>query len=245
MCATAARQRRALAGLITRKERWGLSIRGWLVGAFLVAALGVVVTFTIYPFFAITHRIDASVLAVEGWVNERAIHVARDEFSRGGYQQIVTTGGPAKQLGPYIDEHRTVASIAASRLAAAGAPTDKIHMAPSRIIERDRTYHSAVALRDWLHARRQPVTAINVITEDVHARRTRLLFQLAFGSGTKVGVIAVPSPDYDATHWWSYSEGVRDVLGEVIAYTYAAVFFRPPSSTATGRAELSSNSLSP
>jgi len=71
------------------------------------------------------------------------------------------------------------------------------------------------------------VMNFNVLTEDVHARRTRLLFQEAFGRETTIGIIAVPDPDYDAKHWWRYSEGVREVLGESIAYIYAKFFFWP------------------
>ena len=68
---------------------------------------------------------------------------------------------------------------------------------------------------------------INVVTEDVHARRTRLLFQEALGPDVKVGIIAVPSPEYEARHWWRYSEGVREVIGESIAYVYARFLFWP------------------
>ena len=43
-------------------------------------------------------------------------------------------------------------------------------------MDRDRTYGSAVALRNWLREHNVPVSGINVITEDLHARRYRLLF---------------------------------------------------------------------
>jgi len=62
-----------------------------------------------------------------------------------------------------------------------------------------------------------------------HARRSRLLFQKAFGKEVKVGVISVEDRDYDPAHWWRSSEGVREVLGEAIAYFYAKFFFSPSS----------------
>jgi hypothetical protein len=43
-----------------------------------------------------------------------------------------------------------------------------------------------------------------------------------------VGIISVPDPDYDASHWWRSSDGVREVLDEGIAYIYAKFFFWPP-----------------
>ena len=55
----------------------------------------------------------------------------------------------------------------------------------------------------------------------------RLLFQKALGDGIKVGIIAVPNPDYDPKYWWRYSDGVREVIGESIAYIYARLFFWP------------------
>ena len=71
------------------------------------------------------------------------------------------------------------------------------------------------------------VESINVLTEDVHARRTRLLFRKAFGHEITIGIIAVPDPDYDSRRWWRYSAGVRDVFSETAAYLYARFLFHP------------------
>ena len=65
------------------------------------------------------------------------------------------------------------------------------------------------------------------MTEDSHARRTRLLFQKALGNDVTGGIISIPNPDYDAKHRWRYSEGVREVIGEGIAYIYAKLLFYP------------------
>ena len=104
-------------------------------------------------------------------------------------------------------------------------------MVPSRVMDRDRTYGSAVALRNWFRQHNMPVRSINVVTEDVHARRTRLLFEKALGHDVAVGVIAVANPDYDASHWWRYSEGVKDVVSEMVAYVYAELLFYPSESS--------------
>jgi uncharacterized SAM-binding protein YcdF (DUF218 family) len=106
-------------------------------------------------------------------------------------------------------------------------PSDSVQMVPSRVMDRDRTYGSAVALREWLHEHNMPVHSINVLTEDAHARRTRLLFKKALGKNVTVGIIGVPNPDYDARRWWRYSEGVKDVGSEAFAYIYARFFFHP------------------
>ena len=97
-------------------------------------------------------------------------------------------------------------------------------MVPSHVMGRDRTYSAAVALRDWFHEHHVALRSFNVLTEDAHARRTRLLFEQAFGPTVKVGIISVPNPDYAPRRWWLYSEGVREVIGETIAYCYARIF---------------------
>jgi len=112
-----------------------------------------------------------------------------------------------------------------------------LQMVPSRVMDRDRTYGSAVALRNWFRDHNMGVSGIDVVTEDVHARRTRLLFQKALGKDVQVGIIAVPNVDYPANRWWHYSQGLKDVVSEFAAYLYARLFFWP---TPEGYAEVKS-----
>src|SRR6266478_1667820 len=218
-------------GTFVRKERWGLSWRGWLI-----VFAGVLLTFSlflfrIYPFLAVTHRVDTNVLVVEGWIHEFAIRAAVEEFRSKSYQRVFTTGGPVEGAGGYINDYNTAASVGADLLRKNGLSNESLQMVPSRVMDRDRTYGSAIALQNWFREHNMPVRSINVITEDVHARRTCLLFQKALGHNVAVGVIAVPNPDYDPRHWWRYSEGVKDVFAESVAYIYARlIFFYPPDS---------------
>ena len=229
-------------GLISRRERWGLTLRGWLLAGALAVAAAAGFLFGVYPFLAINDRTSSEFLVVEGWIDDHAIHAARNEFGSGAYREIFTTGGPVHGIGAYLNDYSTAASITASRLKRDGLPAEHVHMAPSRVVTRDRTYSSAVALRDWLHAQHLAVTKLDVLTEDVHARRTRLLFQKAFGPTVTVGVISVPNPDYNPKRWWRYSEGVRDVLSESISYLYARFLFFPAASEPAPATELHSQS---
>lgn len=214
-----------LWGIITRRERWGLSWRGWL----LVMSTGLAVVYfaflNVYPFLATTQRVDTKVLVVEGWVHKYAIRSAVEEFKAGSYQRVFTTGGPVVGNGGYINDYNTAASVGAELLENFGLPSESVQMVPSRVMDRDRTYSSAVALRNWFRDHNMSVPSFNVLTQDFHARRTRLLYQKAFGKGVAIGVIAVPSPDYDLTHWWRYSEGVEEVVTEGVGYFYAKFFF--------------------
>ena len=217
-----------LWGILTRRERWGLAWRGWLIVAMVALGFGWALLRGIYPFLAVTQRVDTKVLVVEGWVPAPVIQAAINEFRSGSYERVFSTGGPVEWSGGYTSDNDTSAIWGSGRLRRGGIASELVQMVPARVVGRDRTYHSAVALRDWLREHRLPVQSINVITEDVHARRTRLLFHAAFGDAVTVGIIAVPNPDYDSRHWWQYSEGVREVIGESIAYSYARFFFAPP-----------------
>jgi uncharacterized SAM-binding protein YcdF (DUF218 family) len=216
-----------LWGVIDRKERWGFSGRGWLISVFLGSAVCCWFLFDAHSFLAISQPANTDILVVEGWVNDYTIVAASQEFKSGHYQHILTTGGPVTGLGHYINDYQTEASVGAARLRKIGIPEDSLQTVPSRVMNRDRTYAAAVALREWFREHDIAAKSLNVLTENVHARRTRLLFQKALGDDVRVGIVAVPNPDYDSKHWWRYSEGVKDVISEGAAYIYARLFFHP------------------
>ena len=186
-----------------------------------------IVVFNIHSFLAVTHRVNANVLVVEGWINEYAIRKGAEEFKDGSYERVFTTGGPVNGSGGYVNDYHTSASVGAEALQKLGVPADCIQMVPSHVIGRERTYSSAVALREWFCNNNVPARSFNVLTEDAHARRTCLLYRKAFGKNVRVGIISVSNPDYDPRHWWRSSEGVREVIGESIAYVYASLIFHP------------------
>jgi len=232
---------RAMWGVFDRKERWSLSWRGRLIVASAVLLVGAFVLKGVYPFLATTHRANANILVVEGWIHEYGIRAAVKEFRSNHYQHLFATGGPVVGSGGYINDFYTSASVGADLLRKNGLASGSVQEVPSRVMDRDRTYGSAVALRNWLREHNMSVSGINVITEDLHARRTRLLFHEALGDKVDVGVIGIPSPDYDAKHWWRYSDGVREVIGESIAYVYAKLFFHPSESMPEKKAAVASH----
>jgi uncharacterized SAM-binding protein YcdF (DUF218 family) len=220
-------RRSAFGGFLVRKNRWGLSLRAKLFLLIVVLVLAVTTVLGIYPFLAITQRINADVLVVEGWVHPAAIRASVEEFNSHSYQRVFTTGGPVVGKGGYINDYQTSASVGADLLKQAGMPSNLVQMVPTHVIGRDRTYSSAIALRNWLHQHDVQVRSVNIVTEAAHARRSRLLFEKALGPEIRVGIIAIPNPDYDARRWWRYSQGVEDVIQESAAYLYAKFFFHP------------------
>ena len=219
------RPSRKFLGLFSRKERWGLSGRGWLAAVTLGLAAFFLLFTGIHPFLAVTDRVNADSLVMEGWVHLFAAKTAAAEFKSAGYNQILVTGEPVFGSGKYEKDSNTEAWVGADLLIRAGLPREVLIRIPRRQVDQNRTFGSALELKKWIREHHKPVHAVNIVTEDAHARRTRLLFQAALGTDIQVGVIAAPNPDYDPRHWWRYSEGVREVVGETIAYLYAKFLF--------------------
>ena len=220
-------KREKFGGLLVRRECWTLSLPAKIAGLIVLFGVGIFVLLVVHPFLALTDRVNGDDLVIEGWIHEWAVKAGIDEFKQYGYTRVYVTGGPAYGQGP-SSIYDTLAHVGSTRLKAAGLPDESMQMVPGVEIGRDRTYNDALALRRWFEEHKIRVDSINVLTEGAHARRSRLLFERAFNREVKIGVIAVPNPNYDAKRWWLYSEGVRETIGETIAYLYAKFLFHPP-----------------
>jgi hypothetical protein len=219
---TQTKRHQVLGGILVRKECWTLSRSAKL---FLVVACAVAMLATvrfIHPFLATTNRVQGEFLVVEGWVPTYALNEAVVLFNDGGYRKVLTSGCVVSDEWIPSD---TYAAWGATRLKRIGMKSDLIQPIPCLVSHRDRTYNSALAVRKWLQDNDPAVKSIDVLTLGPHARRTRLLFQMALGNKITVGVIAVEDKDYDPAHWWRTSPGVRTVIGEGIAYFYAKFLF--------------------
>ena len=137
---------------------------------------------------------------------------------------MYVTGGPIDRGAP-LAEYKTYAALGAAVAGFFGVPTNRVHAVPSPGVQRDRTYASALALRDWLKLHGGVPPALNLVTVGPHSRRSRLLFEKAFDGDCEIGVIAVEDEDYDPQRWWAYSRGVRAVMSETITYLYARCLF--------------------
>jgi hypothetical protein len=139
-------------------------------------------------------------------------------FKKGSYRMLYVTCGPI-ELGNHLSSYQSYAELGAATLSRIGMPADILQAIPGPRAVKDRTYTSAIALRDWQRANGITPTRYLVISLGPHARRTRLLFEMAMGERTEVGITAVREHDYDEDHWRRSSVGVRTVTGEAIAYT--------------------------
>lgn len=219
--------RKKWCGLVSQKMRWGLTPRGWLAAAGGMLAVLVGAFLGVHPFLAPMAPVPAEFLVVEGWIPEEAVIKCAEEFRERGYSRVFTVGGPVGGKGEDAPDDDTYAYVAAKKLERAGVPGASIQLAPTRVADRDRTYAAAIALRELFARSAVQPASLNIATLGVHARRTRLLYREAFGSGVAIGIIAIPNHRYVADRWWRYSEGVKEVVSESAAYLYARFIFSP------------------
>ena len=180
-----------------------------------------------HPFLAVTGRAPSQMLVVEGWTPGYVLERVVEEYQHGGYSQVITTGGYTKE-GWLTQSNRTYADYSATWLPRLGIPAELVHSVPCLTQQNDRTYHCALEVRQWCQTNGISAKSINVVTLGVHAWRSRLIYQGVFGSRVQVGIISIENREYDPSHWWRSSEGVREVLGETIAYLYSRIFQPAP-----------------
>jgi DUF218 domain len=210
---------RACGGLFIRRPRWSLSTRGWLVFGLLAVLLALTVLFQVHPFLAVTQRLPCEVLVVDGWTPTYTVKQAVAEFRQGGFQRALVVRGVYDSPDPYLSG-RHGGDYIANLLVEEGVPREAVQTVFSPVARRDRTYHTALAARDWLSTAGVGLTGITIATPGPHARRSRLLYRRAFGPTIKVGVISLDDRAYDADHWWRSSEGVKEVVSEGAAYLF-------------------------
>ena len=218
-------------GLLRRRQFVVPTWRGWIVLLLAGAVFVALVAWSVHPFLAVNAPVLGGVLVVEGWAPDYALVEAIAEFQRRQAGRLYVSGGPLEQGGP-LSDYQTFAELGAATLLRLGLNTNQVQAVPAPAVRQDRTYASALALKNWLRERGAAVTNVNVSSIGPHCRRTRLLYEKALGDFTKVGIISIQARDYDPGRWWTSSQGVRTVISEVIAYGYARFLFRAPRGVA-------------
>lgn len=195
---------------------------GWLLILTVLAVTTVGLLAGLYPFLAVQRPVGASLLVVEGWASDVELRQAIRVFEEGGYETLAVTGCEADFAADLLP-YRCYARLTWNRLRQLGVASEKMRWVSAGAVKRDRTYHSALVLKQALG----PLERLDVFSVGPHARRTRLLFRKAFGPGVQVGIHCGTPTEYDRSDWWRCSDGVRGVLGELLAWGYARLLFYP------------------
>ena len=221
--------------LFRRRHVWLPTLWGALLGLGALAAIAVALIANAPGYLAVTEPArgadgaGARVLIVEGWLEDRELDQAVAQFRRGHYERIVTTGGPIDSWIGLPLPWKDYADRAARYLAAHGLADATITAVPAPASAQDRTFLSAVVVREWAARERVRLDAVDLFSVGVHARRSRMMFRAALGSGVEVGVIAAQPTLLDPQRWWKTSGGAKVVLGESISLVWTACCFWPPA----------------
>jgi hypothetical protein len=208
-----------------RRVIWLPTIWGWLALLLVGVAAIMIVARNLHSFLAQNQPVGSRILVVEGWMNPEGLDQAVAAFRSGSYERIVTTGGPIES---WLESRQTTfAELAADYLKRHGLPDASVTAVPTPLSVEDRTFRSAVSVREWTMRSGLTLDGLDVFSSGTHARRSRLLYQLAFGPNVKVGVFAARSSDYDADGWWRTSTGARDILDQAIGLLWVKCFFWP------------------
>jgi len=207
---------------LRRRPTW----LGWLLIATLLLGIFSGLIKGLYPFLAPEKPPHKGLMIVEGWIHDFALEEAITMFRQGNYSKIVCTGVQI-ETGSYIQQFKSYPEMTAARLRKMGIPDEKIIVTIADDAKKDRTYLAATALREAMITYNVEEKDLHLITTGPHGRRSRLLFKKALGKEYNIGISCLEDSGYDPDQWYLYSEGVRKVIGEVIAYTYAKLAFHP------------------
>jgi hypothetical protein len=193
--------------------------RTWFV---VLSALGIAAWLIIpklHGWLAVVEPVkNAPYLIAEGWVPDYVLEEVLSDSRAQPVKRIFTTGIPL-DTGSFLSEHKDYAHLSATSLAKMGVSPQLICPVPARAVDTERTRAMARALKTVLDGENIPAAErrINLYTLGTHARRSRRIFQETLGDTWQVGVIAVPSQDYDQAKWYRQSGGAKTVLNELIA----------------------------
>jgi hypothetical protein len=224
--------------LFRRRQVWMPTVWGVLLLAALIAAAVAALAPALGTFLAPREPAvgkdgsGAGTLVVEGWLDEGSLaQAAAFAVARQRYRRVLVSGGPLEgwREGQVWS---TSAERAADYLRRHGIGAIPVVAVPAPAAATERSFLSAVVVRDWLQHEGLAVDAIDVFSGGVHARRSRLVYRLAFGPGVEVGIVAAAPSSYRLDRWWTTSEGVKRVLDELVglAWTHCCVRPAPPPS---------------
>lgn len=161
---------------------------------------------------------------MEGWGDDDMMLATIAMYRSGHYSAVYVTGSPITKGAP-LASYGTQADLGAATINRLNHGEFTAIPVPCLTVNKDRTYTSAEALRDYLKKAGKLPVRFTLISANAHARRSRMLFQEAFGADATIGIVAIDPEGYDPKHWWSSSEGARTVISETIAYLYARFLF--------------------
>jgi hypothetical protein len=214
--------------LLRRRHVWLPTLWGWLLLIVIAVAACTALAVSSYALLAPEAPArNARTLVVEGWLDPPELKQAVEAFRRGHYERVLTTGGP---IEPWVDVGGwgNYAARAAAYLRTNGLAAEvPVIAVPAPETKLDRTWLSAQMVREWAQRSNVALDSIDLYSSGVHARRSWMVYRMAFGSGAEVGVLAAEPVDFDAKHWWTSSAGAKATMSEIVSLAWTQCCFWP------------------
>lgn len=209
-----------LPKLYKKKECYRLSwfSRLLLLGILVLLFFGI--RASLYGFLSPVKPVQSNILVVEGWIDDFAIEDAYKIYKEGNYNFVISVGGPM-EMGN-ISHPVSTADIGMRSLLYLGVDSSKIVSVSRENVLRDRTYHSALAVKEWLEKNHPEIKNFNMVSLGPHSRRSWYLFRQAMPD-KEIGIIAIRDKRYDPETWWKTSKGMRSVVTEAFGYFYVFI----------------------
>jgi hypothetical protein len=201
------------------------TLTGWLL-ILLICGLGALYLFRgIADFLTVYEPADADYLVIEGWMNKDELDQSLDYFNSADYRLAIIVGGPISNDFHGIDTNE--AERAAGYLRGRGLAQDQSVVIPTPYSAQNRTFLNAVMTREWFARQGIELSRLDVFSSHVHTRRSRDLYQLAFGDEVTVGVIPSRPDNFDPAYWWRSSDSGKLVAIEFAGWLLVKCCFHP------------------
>ena len=218
--------------LLRRREVWLPTWRGVLLLSALAVIVGAVLCLKAYDLLAPQQPArgpngdGARTLVVEGWLEADDLQQAIARVRASHYARVLTTGGPVINW-PGGGQWSSYAARAADYLRANGVTDIPVIAVEAPASAQERTYLSAVMVREWAQHAGVRLEAIDLYSAGVHARRSWIAYRMALGDEVEVGVLAAAPTEFDPRRWWTSSAGAKSTLGEAVSVLWTKCCFWP------------------
>ncbi len=202
-----------------KRALWCPTWRIWLAGVMLLFGAVYVTRAWLHDWLAVREPVStARYVVIEGWAPDYVVEEARVWAEAHETRLVFTTGIPLDR-GALLSDYKTYAQAAAVTLAKLGYEPGKICPVPAVEIKTERTRAMAEALKQELSAQNVAPEdkKLNIFTLGTHGRRSRRIFQSVLGPEWQIGIVSVPSRNYDAAVWYRQSDGAKTVVNELVA----------------------------
>jgi hypothetical protein len=199
---------------------WWPTWQCWILLCLLFAGLFFFVVFNVHDFLAVTSRVaGADILIVEAWVPESVVRAAADEFVKGSYRFLVVSNMHDVD-NQNVEFQTNKELLVIDKLLSLGIAKDRIIECYAAGTDNRRSAAQARAAYDAIRGGGIKPKGINVIAPAAHARKTWVVYRKALSSEAPVGIVAVPTGDYDPARWWRTTAGVKWIIANGAAWLF-------------------------